>query len=181
MELTRRHELLRAAISHARELTQFLRRQVSNAHDAQDLMQELYLAAMKVQHSHAIQHPKAYLFRIARNLVHQHHARRKLRPPHIALDEVWTEVLQTAHAVSEANAPESEAALAERLTQLERRLNELSPRVQAAVVWHHRDGYTCDEISKKLSVVTHRVKKYLVRGLTHCRALPMVGPADSPS
>ena len=62
--------------------------------------------------------------------------------------------------------------MAQRLESLRPRLSELSPTVQATVVWHHRDGYTCEEIASKLSVVTHCVKKYLVKGLAHCRMAP---------
>jgi RNA polymerase sigma-70 factor (ECF subfamily) len=164
--------LLRAAVAHAPGLTRFLQRQLPDAADAQDLLQELYLAVLKTPRSPLIRHPKAYLFTIAANLAHQHRERSRSRPPHIPLEEVPAEVFETAHAALQANTPESEAALAECITGLRHRLSELSPKIQAAVVWHHRDGYTCDEIAEKLSVVRHRVKKYLVRGLTHCRAAP---------
>jgi DNA-directed RNA polymerase specialized sigma24 family protein len=80
------------------------------------------------------------------------------------------EVVQSSHSEFEANTPESAAALEEQLSKLTKRLGELNPKVQAAVLWHHRDGYTCDEIAVKLAVVTHRVRKYLVKGLAHCRS-----------
>jgi RNA polymerase sigma factor (sigma-70 family) len=170
MEPSTREELLRAAMAHAPELARFLMSRVSDAHDAQDLMQELYLALLKARPSGAISHPKAYLFTIAANLAHQHRQRRKIRRLHLALDDLPAEVLQTTQPGWEASSPESAAAVAERLSQIQQCLNKLSPKVQAAIVLHHRDGYTCDEIGEKLSVVRHRVKKYLVKGLTHCRA-----------
>jgi RNA polymerase sigma factor (sigma-70 family) len=169
MKAVTRHELLRAAMAHAPELKRFLKRQVSDATDAQDLMQEVYLAVLKVPRSQTIRQPKAYLFSVASNLAHHHWQRRKGYPLHVRLDEVPAEFFQGAHPAFEVNPSESVAALAERLSHLGERLSELSPNVQAAVVWHHRDGYTCDEIAEKLSVVRHRVKKYLVRGLSHCR------------
>ena len=73
--------------------------------------------------------------------------------------------------------PESSALLSEQLNALAARLNELSPRVRDAILWHHRDGYTCDEVAEKLSAATHRVKKYLVKGLAHCRASPSIEAA----
>jgi RNA polymerase sigma factor (sigma-70 family) len=170
MDVGAREDLVCTAVAHASELARFFKSRVSDEHDAQDLMQELYLALLKIPGSQkVVRHPKAYLFTIAGNLLYQHWQRSKALPPHVKLDEVSTEVLHTAHATSEANVPESEAALSQQLLALHQRLSELSPKVQAAVVWHHRDGYTCDEIAEKLSVVTHRVKKYLVRGLNHCR------------
>jgi DNA-directed RNA polymerase specialized sigma24 family protein len=41
--------------------------------------------------------------------------------------------------------------------------------VRNTILWHRRDGYTCDEIVEELSAATHRVKKHLVKGLAHCR------------
>jgi RNA polymerase sigma factor (sigma-70 family) len=169
MELHTRHELLHAAMAHATDLGRFLRAQVADAHDAQDLMQELYLSILKLQRADGIRNVKAYLFTIAARLAYQHREQRKTQLGRIPLEELPTEALQAADTGSETNAPESAAALAERLEGLEHRLNELSPKVQAAIVWHHRDGYTCDEIAQRLSVVRHRVKKYLVKGLNHCR------------
>jgi RNA polymerase sigma-70 factor (ECF subfamily) len=165
-------ELLRAAVSYAPEITRFLERQIPAADDAEDLLQELYVAVLKMPRAPMIRHPKAYLFAIAANLVHQHWQRSKTRPPHVPLEDVPVEILESLHSAFGASTPESAVALAECVTALRERLSELSPKVQAAVVWHHRDGYTCDEIAEKLSVVRHRVKKYLVRGLTHCRSAP---------
>jgi RNA polymerase sigma-70 factor (ECF subfamily) len=173
MDLTDRHELLRTAVTYSGELTCFLKGRVSDSNDAHDLLQELYLAVLKLPASQAIvRHPKAYLFTIAAHLAHQHWERIRSRPPHLTLDDAPPEVFQTVHTALEQNLPEFEAALSQRLSAVQQRLSELSPEVQAAVLLHHRDGYTCDEIAKKLSVVRNRVKKYLVRGLTHCRAAP---------
>jgi RNA polymerase sigma factor (sigma-70 family) len=159
---------------HSLELARFLRSQIPNATDAQDLMQELYLAVLKVPCSQPIRHPKAYLYKIAANLAHQHRLRIKARPIHVALDEVSAQILLSAHPKLEANAPEAACALAEHVSQLGQRLGELSPKVQAVILWHHRDGYTCAEIGAKLSIAQHRVKKYLVKGLSHCRTASAV-------
>jgi RNA polymerase sigma factor (sigma-70 family) len=162
MDLTDRHELLRAAVSLAPELRRYFKRRVG--HDAQDLLQELYLALLKIPGAQpVVRHPQAYLFTIAAHLVQQHWQRSEKRP--VCLEDVDS-------LVSPAVDPESAAISAERVEQLERKLSQLSAKVQAAVLLHHRDGYTCDEIGEKLSVVRHRVKKYLVRGLSHCRTLP---------
>ena len=169
MESHTRPELLEAALVHATELGRFLRGRVADPNDAQDLLQELYLALLKLQHAEGIRNAKAYLFTVASRLVYQHHERNRTHPLRITLDEAPLEALQAAQSASDDNAPESAASLAERLQDLEQRLSELSPKVQAAMVWHLRDGYTCDEVAEKLSVVTHRVKKYLVKGLNHCR------------
>lgn len=172
-DLIARRELLRLAIMHATELSRFLKSRLSDVTDAQDIMQELYLAVLRVPYLQAIHHPKAYLYTIAANLAHQHRERKKAQPMHVTLDEVPIEV-HTAQPPHEVTVPEAECALAERAARLAQCLAELSPKIQAAILWHYRDGYTCDEIGEKLSVARHRVKKYLVKGLTHCRSAPIL-------
>lgn len=168
-----RAHLLRAAVTHAHELTRFLKSQVSDATDGEDLMQEVYLSILKLRAPQHIRSPKAYLFTIAANLAHGHRLRRKEAPLHIALEETTPEALHRALPGLEANAPESDAVLAERLEDLDHRLSELSPKVRAAILLSHRDGYTYEEIAEKLSVVRNRVKKYLIKGLAHCRSEPV--------
>jgi RNA polymerase sigma-19 factor, ECF subfamily len=172
-----RQPLLRAAIAHADELTRFLSSQVADVSEAQDLMQEVYLAVLKLNLPEAIRSPRAYLFTIAANLAHRHRLRRAAAPAHVQWDEALPECIHIAHPGFETNAPESEALLAERLEHLGRRLSDLPPKVQAAILWHHRDGYTCEEIGERLSVVRNRVKKYLGKGLAHCRGEPALGAA----
>ncbi len=133
-------------------------------------MQELYLAVLKAQPSHTISHPKAYLFTVAANLAHQHRQRKAARP-HIGLADVPVEVTRSAVFGLKENPPECAAALAQRISELGQRLSELPPKVRAAVIWHHRDEYTCGEIGEELSVVRHRVKKYLVKGMMSSRRI----------
>jgi RNA polymerase sigma-70 factor (ECF subfamily) len=165
-----RQDLLRTALVLAPELKGYLTRKGTRPSDAQDLMQEVYIRILKVRNPQAILQPKAYLYKVAASVAYEHRLRTMVHPPHVTFDEGAADELIASGSESHANAPESHAALAERLSLLATRLNELPPRVRDAVLWHHRDGYTCDEIAERLSAATHRVKKYLVRGLAHCRA-----------
>jgi RNA polymerase sigma-70 factor (ECF subfamily) len=168
-----RQDLLRTALVHAPALTRFLASQVSDVSEAQDLMQEVYLRILKLRDPESIRSPKAYLFTVAAKIAYEHRLRRDTRPLHYTFDNLPEELLRNDTSngeTADADPPLAAAALAERLHHLGARLSELSPKVQAAILWHHHDGYTCDEIAERLSVVTHRVKKYLTKGLAHCRA-----------
>jgi len=164
-----RQDLVQVAVAKAPDLMRFLRGQVRQPSEAQDLLQELYVRILKVKSLEEIRSPQAYLYRIAANLAFEHRRRCDDRPIHVTLDDIRHERQDTCASAPETNPLEAGAVTAQRLECLRVRLSELSPRVQAAVLWHHRDGYTCDEIARKLSVVTHRVKKYLAKGLAHCR------------
>jgi RNA polymerase sigma factor (sigma-70 family) len=160
---------LSAAVTHAAQLRRFLRDQVSDGNEVQDLLQEVYIRILKLRRPEEIRSPKSYLYKVAANIAHEHRRRRDARPPHVVYDELPAEVLFRAAADWDPNVPESSAELAEELRSLELRLKELPSKVCATVMLHHRDGYTCQEIGRRLSLVDHRVKKYLAKGLAHCR------------
>ncbi|MBV8803793.1 MAG: RNA polymerase sigma factor, partial [Sinobacteraceae bacterium] len=46
----------------------------------------------------------------------------------------------------------------------------LSPRCRAVFTLYRRDGLSYKEIGTRIGVSTNMVKKYLARGLRHCRA-----------
>jgi RNA polymerase sigma-70 factor (ECF subfamily) len=162
-------ELLRAALDQAEDLTRFLKSQIGDASEAQDLMKELYIRILRLRPRETIRSPKAYLFRIAVNLAYQHRLRRSTTPPVVSLEGWPSELHGSLYQGAEVTTPEVAVAIAEEVEALDQRMRELSPKVRAAILWHHHEGYTCEEIGAKLSVVTHRVKKYLVKGLSHCR------------
>jgi RNA polymerase sigma-70 factor (ECF subfamily) len=132
-------------------------------------MQELYIRILRLRPQESIRSPKAYLYRIAVNLAYQHRLRRNITPPVVSLEEWTSQVHGGLSHGAEVTGPEVAVALAEEVEALDQRMRQLSPKVRAAILWHHHEGYTCEEIGAKLSVVTHRVKKYLVKGLSHCR------------
>jgi RNA polymerase sigma-70 factor (ECF subfamily) len=167
-----RQQLLREAITHADALKRYLRRRTDPV-EVEDLMQEVYLAILKARSQDNIKSPKAYVFRIAASIAHQHRSRRAAEHERLVFEDPANATAISDAQESDANSPEQAAAFDECLAALSERLGSLSPRVQAAILWHHRDGYTCDEIAEKLSVITHRVKKYLVKGLAHCRTAPI--------
>jgi RNA polymerase sigma factor (sigma-70 family) len=173
--LAPRELLLRTAVAHAQQLTRFLARQVSDVSEAPDLLQELYLRIPSIKTPGDIRAPKAYLFTMASHIAGQHRVRRDTRLDVISL-ECITEAMLAERSPGDGAA--EFVTLKRRLEELNRRLDQLPPKVRAALIWHHRDGYTCDEIAEKLSVVTHRAKKYLVKGLAHCRAEPPIAKAS---
>jgi RNA polymerase sigma factor (sigma-70 family) len=159
-----RQDLLHAALILAPELTRYLIRKSPGATDAQDLMQDVYVRILKIKNLRGIEQPRAYLYKVAACVAYEHRKHFSACPPHVTYDEVTSDEARLADLSYEPNEPESAAAASERLDALDARLNELSPRVRDALLWDHRDGYTCDEIAEKLSAATHRVKKYLNQG-----------------
>jgi RNA polymerase sigma factor (sigma-70 family) len=146
-----RQDLLRAALILAPELTRYLIRKGAAVTEAPDLMQEVYLRILRIKSLQGVEQPRAYLYNVAACVAYEHRQHRSAFPRHVTYDEATSEEANTANPFFEPNAPESAAAVSERLDALAARLNELSPRVRDTILWRHRDGYTCDEIAEKLS------------------------------
>lgn len=148
----------------ASALKAFFHRKVIRRGDVEDLTQEVYLRMLRVKDPDAIRNPEAYLFTVAANLAKEYAVaqRRSL------------EFLEAAQAdftapVANLHATEQEVDTDLRLRRLEKALLELSPKCQAAVVMQLKHGLTYAEIGQRLGVSANMVKKYLSRGLAHCR------------
>ena len=71
------------------------------------------------------------------------------------------------------SAPESDPALRaewqEQLQDLRQALQGLSPKAQAVLILHRRDGYSLQEIADRLGMSRANAAKYLGKALLHCR------------
>jgi RNA polymerase sigma-70 factor (ECF subfamily) len=108
--------------------------------------------------------PEAYVFALANHVLYQHRLRRARRTEALDILDVLADI--------QATPPEDPATRAEteqRVEQLERALAQLSPRAQAALVLHRRDGFSLDEIAARFGVSRPMAKKYLAKALLHCR------------
>jgi DNA-directed RNA polymerase specialized sigma24 family protein len=62
------------------ELRRFLSARLRNRADVSDLVQEIYLRLLRVKNHEAIRNPQAYLYTIARYVLHQHALHRAAAP-----------------------------------------------------------------------------------------------------
>lgn len=148
------------ALSMGSDLLRFLQARLPCAHDAEDLAQEVYLRLMRVTNIGRIQNPRAYVLRVAANVVHEWRLLARNRLVHSAdpLDYLAGDQ-DTAY----------EAEIQRQSRELEAALCTLSPKCRAVVLMHRRDHYTYEEIAGKLGISVSMVKKYLVKGLAVCQ------------
>ena len=144
---------------HYERLVRFLSARLANKQDAEDLTQEAYLRLLRASRTRFVEDPAAYLFRIARNLLHEWYASSKL-PTRMLTEEVL---------VSEDLSVEDSVAVAQHMERLEDVLGGLSPKCRAVILMHRRDGMTYKEIGCALEISAAMVKKYLSQGLARCR------------
>jgi len=141
-------------------LQRYLRARLSSADDAAELAQEAYLRLLRVQRKDLIRHPRAYLFRIARNLIHELYTGRRLA----ADEDAEPDLL-----IADEPSPEELANLAARREMVRRAVRELPEKCQAALALHLQEGLTHAEIGERMNLSRQMVQKYLAQGLAHCR------------
>lgn len=148
-------------LKHSDQLQRYLRKRLRNHDDAQELAQEAYLRLLRVNRDGYIRQPQAYLYRIARNLVHELYTGVPVDPLTNADD------LDTVVALDPT--PEESADNFRRLKCIERAIKELPVKCQTVVRLSWQEGLTQQEIAEQLNISRSMVQKYLANGLAHCR------------
>ena len=139
----------------ARALWFYLSRMTGDSQAADDLLQESYYRFLRSNGSWETEsHRRAYLFRIATNLVRDGH-RRSRRGETVALPD-------SDHAALAAPGTDLAEATAQR-TDLRRAMQQLRPRERALLWLAYGQGHAHTEIAETLGVKTGSVKLLLFR------------------
>lgn len=144
---------------HAGELLRFLTRQVKCSELAADLRQETWLRFQR-RGNDDVGNLRAFLYRIARNLVIDHLRQQQARP---APEDVSVEL------ASEQPGPEQIVADAQQLGRLQGILADLPPHLRQALLWNRLDGLTQKEIGQRLGVSESMAGRYILKALEHCQ------------
>jgi RNA polymerase sigma factor (sigma-70 family) len=154
----------RLAADAGSDFVRFVARRISTAADAQDVAQEAYLRLLRVERKDLIRDPRAYVYRIASNIILELEIKRRADLNGLMK---WSEDNRLLNEESgDVDAAVEAVALQARLESV---IRELSPKCRAVLILHRRDGLTYEEISAKIAISTSMVKKYLAQGLRHCR------------
>ena len=144
------------------ELQRYLTRQLKCGFTAADLTQEVFLRLIRSNNTDDVKNPRAYLFRIASNILADHirSARRKRSVSHEPLSDT----------VAEASpGPEDRLLSRDQLMRLERAIAELPQRQREVIMLHKFDGLSYQEIAARLGISKNTVMVHMMRALAHCR------------
>jgi RNA polymerase sigma factor (sigma-70 family) len=131
-----------------------------------DLVQEVFLRLLRVNHLDAVRSPEAYLFGIARHVLHQHRAQNSATPVTIDIAEVLSE-LEDRYA----SQPEAQLEMRQRIESFHQALARMPPNVYATLILNRVAGLTLEEVAQRLGVSRAMTKKYLAAALHQCRRL----------
>jgi RNA polymerase sigma-70 factor (ECF subfamily) len=136
-----------------------------NAQDARDLAQEVYLRLLRAGGLESVRDMRAYLYRIAANVVYEH--RFRAREPHVSFDSAAAEQLDGAGLTALSDEPYEQVSTEQQLEQL---FDRLPPPYQAVFLLHMQEGLSCRQIAARLGLSPHTAKKYLTRAMATLRA-----------
>jgi len=150
---------------HGQRLRRFLASRLRHrSADVPDLVQEVFLRLLRIERHETIRSPEAYLFTVAFHVLHQHVMRRSALPESVEI----TSLIDQMESAPQSD-PATRAETQQQLDELQGALRQLSPKAQAVLLLHRRDGYSLEEIGARLGFSRAMAAKYLSKAFLHCR------------
>lgn len=146
-------------LPHEAELRGFLRRSLSSAQEADDVIQEAYCRISGLDDVGHIANARAYLFQTARNIVLE-----QVRRAQIVRIETMTE-MDNLSIVLDEPSPERIAAGRRELARVMGLIAALPERCRRVVELRKIEGLSQKEIARRLGVSEHVVENEATRGL----------------
>jgi RNA polymerase sigma-70 factor (ECF subfamily) len=142
-------------------LRRFLaRRRMGSVADIDDIAQEVFLRVLRYDRADLVEHPQAYLFKIASNVSAEWALRSSRRLPH---DSAWLDELV------DVLSPETELERAADGEELHRAIESLPARAREILRLHFGEGLTHPEIAHSLGVTRKIVKRDMARAYAALR------------
>ncbi len=146
------------------QFERFFRQRVNSPEDCEDLQQELYIRVHKLDPDKPIDDPRAYLFRIALNLVNDLLRRRQ------RLSYQSAEIPDEAEVRDDTYSAEVQLYDRQRVRLLEQAIAELPPKCRQVFLLRKVEDLSAREIAARLDISQNMVEKHLRKALSDCRA-----------
>lgn len=145
---------------HDAALTRFLRRRWREAAEIADLRQEVYVRVYEAARASRPQHPRAFLFATARNLMSD-----RIRRGRVISMEAVADFEKLNVLLVEDSTPEHHESSRQELQRLAQALEKLPPRCRE-VVWLRRvKGLSQKEVAAALDIAQGTVEKQVAKGV----------------
>ncbi len=162
-ELTQ-HDLSALVRDHGPDLQQFLTRRLGCVDTAKDLVQDTFVRVLQNRSSEVLGNPRAFLFRVATNLLIDHHRRQQHRNT-LTLDDPDRPLDQADLSPSIERVVWSKQQVA----RLRQAIEELPPKCRQVfllIKFHH---FTHAEVAAKLGISQSTVVKHMIKAVDFCR------------
>ena len=145
-----------------KRLLGFLTHDLNVEAEADDLAQEVFLRLLRLDDTEAVNHPRAFLFRIAANVVSDWRDRHR---------RLWVDSPETFDDIAGDSSPVNTLVSRARAKAVNDALQQLPPAQGAALVLRIKHGLTYKEVAEHLGVTERMVKRYVVKGYAKLREL----------
>lgn len=159
----------------ANRLKAYIARFLPVKEDVDEIAQEAFLRVLQAESKWVIKHPKAYLYRAARNL-----ALNKLNSTSYQVTEYLEELLG-AEAAMESITLERQAMSKQQFESFCRAVAQLPEQCRRVLVYRKVYGYSQREVAEKLGISISTVEKHLVKGMARCAKYLSEQDADDAS
>lgn len=137
-----------------------IRRNARSRADVDDISQEVFLRLLRYNQAELVQHPQAYLFKMAANVAAEWSIAARARRPH---DSKWLAELPGG------DLPEDAAARAKAEEEMERAINTLPPRQREVLKLQFYEGLAYAEIAERLGTTPRAVKRSVIKSYQKLR------------
>ena len=131
------------------------------ASDLEDVAQEVFLRLMRYERSELIEHPQAYLYKMATNVAAEWAIRGRNARPH---ESKWLAELAAQ------DRPEAEVGYLELQDEVERALLTLTARQREILKLHFFESMSRMQIAERIGTTERSVKRALINGYELLRA-----------
>ena len=157
------HNWLQLYADNRHFLERFFRQRITSAEDCEDLQQELFLKIHNLDPGAEISDPRAYLFRMASNLVNDLLRKRQSAA---AVSEPAGDIADTPHDTYSA---ETSVMDREKIRILEEAIETLPPKCKEVFLLRKVEDLPNREIAERLGISQNMVEKHLRKALQDCR------------
>jgi len=155
-------KILSSFIKNERAIKNFLRRFLRNSHDVEDVAQETFLKAYAAEMRQNIEHPRAFLFRVARNTAFKKLAKK--------VDKItdYIESYDVLDVESSDRDPEETVSYQQQLEIFTEAIATLPTQTRHSFILCKVKGMTQKEISEHMGIAVSTVEKHIANGLLRC-------------
>lgn len=132
-----------------------------NRADVDDISQEVFLRLLRYNPGELVEHPQAYILKMASNVAAEWAMRARSARPH---DAQWLEGL-----ASDDELPEEATARSKMQEEVERAVNTLGPRHREILKLQFHEGLGYVEIAERIGSTPRAVKRSIIKSYQKLR------------
>jgi RNA polymerase sigma-70 factor (ECF subfamily) len=157
--------ILQAFLQHQSALRSYISRFMVSAHEIDDVSQETFLRAYKAEQKNTIEQPKAFLFRVAKNMMLSEFSNKSRK------------MIDYVEDFEQSQLPEAMPSLEDDMVARQKiglyceAIASLPPRCRQVTLMKKVYGMSHKEIARRLDISVSAVEKQLAKGGKQCAAI----------